>query len=271
VLTNEQSAKQGAQEAERKKQLYVDAIRAYNAAATSGNTSVAVQRELLDRMYEAATATFTAVDQAVSESDLLGANRSEAWAIDLAATAVNTLHNIAKLYGRVWEEADHLQSSRPYPSPTAFYSMQSSASRYFPAQARILRSKFQSLGLPVGGFDRPLRVNTRYKDWQKIVMAVTAIAFLLILIAIGVFMRPQDLNDFNIFLFRTVLALIAGAFGGVFIPGVIQVEKKGAKFAVTAAGAAAFVVIVYFFNPPALVKNTVQTIPSPSPAASAHP
>lgn len=268
MATNEQTAKEGAEQAQRKKDIYVDAIRAFNAAKNAGSTSVGTQRTLLDEMYRAATATFNAVDQAISASDLLGANRSEVWAIDLAATAVNTLHNVAKLYERVWQEADRLEVERPWPSPTAFYSMQNSARLYFPREAAKLRQKFNSLGLPVGGFDRKIRVNRRYKDWQKVFMGVTAIVFMLILLAIGVFMKPTDFNNFNIFLFRTVLAFVAGAFGAVFVPGLIKVEKTGAKFTITAAGAAAFVIVVYFFNPPALVKNTIEATASPAPATA---
>jgi hypothetical protein len=263
VATNEQAAKAGVKVIERLKPVYLDAVKSFNEAV-NGSASEAAQKALLDRLYQAATDAFNATDQAVSESDLLGANRSGLWATDLAATAVNTLYNVTQLYARVWEEADRLHVSRPQPGPTAFYSMQSAATTYFPRKARTLRQKFAKLGLPTEGFDNPTAVNTRYKNWEKIVMIATVVVFLLILLAIGVFMKPKDLNNFNIFLFRTVLSLVGAAFGAIFVPGAIKVRK----FGVTAAGAAAFFVIIFFTNPPALVKNTVQSNDSAAPAAN---
>jgi hypothetical protein len=219
---------------------------------------------LLDHLYQAATDAFNAVDQSISESDLLGANRSELWAVDLAATALNTLQNVTRLYDRVWKEADRLQVQRPQPGPGAFYSMQNSARIYFPLQAKHLQHDFERLRLPIAGFTKTTPMNTRYKDWEKILMTATVVIFVLILLAIGVFMKPKDLNNFNIFLFRTVLSLVGAAFGAIFVPGAIKIRK----FGVTAAGAAAFFVIIFFTNPPALVKNTVQSNDSTAPAAN---
>lgn len=241
----------------------------YRAAAlalqqsTQQSSTARIQR--LNTLCQAATDYFDCVERLIRDSELLGAYRSELWAADLSGTAVNALDNIPHYYARIWKEADQLGLSRIKPSPNAFYAMQSCVAIYNPDQVDALKQRFQELQLPTRGFTHPARMNTRYENWEKIMMAATAVVFLLLMLAIGIFVK--DFNDFNIFLFRTVLALVGAAFGGVFIPGVIKVETKAAKYVITASGAAAFFVIVFFFNPPALVKNASMT-PSRTEAPS---
>lgn len=111
-------------------------------------------------------------------------------------------------------------------------------------------------------------MNTRYANWEKIFMAATGVVFLLILLAIGIWVK--DFNNFNIMLFRTVLALVGGAFAAVAIPGLLEI-KTGV---VRATGAAAVFAVIFFFNPPALVQNVVNNdatrhaSPSPTPTTS---
>jgi hypothetical protein len=261
-VTNEQKAASGVKEILRLKKRYIvakDRLKASQAANDPPQTQV----DLLRKLYRAATGAFNSVDKCISESDLLGANRSEFWAIDLAGTAVNTLDHIPRCYQSLWKDADRLEVERPKPSPKAFLAMQASAKTYFPVDALSLEKRFNDLGLPTAGFKDPPRMNTRYKDWEKITMISIVVVFVLIMLAIGIWVK--QLNNFNIFLFRTVLALIGGAFGAIFIPGLLRVKK----FGVTAAGAAAFFAIIFFFNPPALVKNTVETgHPSLPPSAT---
>ncbi len=263
--TNEQTAARCQDEVLRLKGLYVAAKNAFEDSRLAEDP-LEVQRKLFRALHEAATAAFNSVEQCIVQSDLLGANRGDLWANDLANTALNTLDHIAYRYPRLWENADRLGLSRPTPARNAFFAMECSAKAYLPAEADVLADKFEKLGLPTGGFRNPTPMNTRYKNWERIVMVITAIAFVLIMLAIGIFVR--DLNNFNIFLFRTVLALVGGAFAGVFIPGLLRVRHEGARFGITAMGAAAFFVIIFFFNPPALVRQTVEVN---SPPATATP
>jgi hypothetical protein len=266
VGTNEQAAVDCVKESERLQKIYLGAIDAFNTACEK-QESAEVQKRLLTEMHRAGTDAFNAVDTCISKSDQLGANRSRLWAVDLATTSFNTLESILLLYERLQEEADRLAVSRPNPSGLAFYQMQSATTIFFPRKARLLRQQFAKLSLPIEGFDNPTPMNTRYKNWEKIFMTATVVGFVLILLAIGVFMKPKDLNNFNIFLFRTVLSFVGAAFGAIFVPGAIRIRK----FGVTAAGAAAFFVIIFFCNPPALVKNTLQPEPPSAASPSATP
>ena len=266
--TNEQTAARCQDEILRLKAIYIAAKNAFEDSRRA-DVSLDVQRRLFRELHETATAAFNSVEKCIVQSDLLGANRGDLWAYDLARTAVNTIGHIAYRYQRLWENADRLGLARPTPDSSSFFAMQSSAKIYLPDEAAKLQQQFEQIGLPVGGFKKPTPMNTRYKQWERIVMVVTAIAFVLIMLLIGIFV--DKLNNFNIFLFRTVLALVGGAFAGIFIPGMLKIQHEGARFGITAAGAAAFFVIIFFFNPPALVKQSVETVPSsatstPSPA-----
>lgn len=252
----EEIAVAGAQEIEQRKQDYASAGIALNASRDA-HESIEAQIKLLEELYKAGTAFFYCVERCISNSELLGAHRSDFWATDLAATAVNVLDNVPLFYERVWADADRLKVTRPKPSPNAFYAMQSSVVIYNADQVHVLAERFNHHNLPVRGFTHPTQMNTRYANWEKLVMGSTVVAFLLILLAIGVFMK--DYNNFNILVFRTVLALDGAAFGGIFISGLIQVEAKLSKFLISASGATAFFVIIFFCNPPALVRNVVET------------
>ena len=69
----------------------------------------------------------------------------------------------------------------------------------------------------------------------------------LLLLSIAIFI-PNP-TEFQLFVFRIVLALAAGAFGAL-IPGFIEVEFKNW---LRAGGALALFAIVFFLNPPALI------------------
>jgi hypothetical protein len=85
------------------------------------------------------------------------------------------------------------------------------------------------------------------KIWEKITAVVFGIIFVSVLLAIAIFI-PHP-TQFQIFVFRVVLALAAGGLGAV-IPGLIQVQ---AGPFVRAGGAIALFVIVFWFNPPQLL------------------
>lgn len=259
--SDEQRAAEAADKIEQQKQLYLHSVTSLNSSIDANDPPKA-QIQHVQELHQQATAFFNVVDAAISKSELLGAHRSEHWAHDLAATAVNTLDNIPQLYERIWAESDRLGLKRPLPSPNSFYAMQSSVTVYNSDQLAQLRQRFEAAGLPIRGFTHPAQMNTRYANWEKIFMGGTAVAFLLIMLAIGIWVR--EYNNVSILIFRTVLALVAAAFGAVFIPGLLNVKTAFVR----ASGAAALFAIVFFFNPPALVRNVVlpdQPKVAPSP------
>jgi small GTP-binding protein len=97
------------------------------------------------------------------------------------------------------------------------------------------------------------------KDWQMKAAGGIGVGFVLLLLALAVFI-PEP-TDFQIFTFRMVMALAAAGFGAL-IPGFIEVRFKNW---LRAGGAMALFVIVYFLNPPGLVKNLREKPTSPAP------
>jgi hypothetical protein len=266
MLSDEQKAAAAIDECGAKKE-------AYRAAALALDRSIAdkaspdEQARCIRELHRQATAFFDSVESAVSKSELFGASRSEHWATDLANTSYNVLDNVPQLYDRLWRDSDRLGIARPKPSPSAFSSMQSAVAIYNPDQRQELQDRFQQRGLPTRGFTHVPEMNTKYADWEKIFMAATGVIFLLILLAIAIWVK--DFNNLNIMIFRTVLALVGGAFAAVAIPGLLEIKTGFVR----ATGAAAVFGVIFFFNPPALVQNVVNNDAtqhaSPSPAPSA--
>lgn len=265
--SDEQRAAEGLDQIERLYQKYLLAAEALNASRDAED-SPTIEEKLLSDFQKSGTDFFNRVESVIAASAILGANRNRFWATDLAATAVNVLDNIPRFYERAWSDGDRLGVQRLQPGPGAFYAMQNAATIYQPDQVASLRKRFEDLGLPIEGFKHPTPMT--YKNWEKIAMGITVVVFMLLMLAIGVFVKNSA--PFNILLFRTVLALVGGAFGAIFVPGLIRVHTQIGKFAVTAGGAMALVALIYLVNPPELVKNSGETTapsqtvaPSPSP------
>jgi small GTP-binding protein len=92
------------------------------------------------------------------------------------------------------------------------------------------------------------------KTWEKIVAFVFGISFVTVMLYIAIFF-PNP-TDFQIFIFRVVLALSASGIGAV-IPGFINLEiTKDKLMLVRAGGAIALFLLIYLINPPVLVSTT---------------
>lgn len=87
--------------------------------------------------------------------------------------------------------------------------------------------------------------------WVLIVSVVSALVFIVAVLAIAIFI-PHP-TTFQIFVFRIVLALAAAAFGAT-IPGLLNIRLSlPAKSFIQAGGAIGLFTLVFLINPPLLV------------------
>lgn len=88
--------------------------------------------------------------------------------------------------------------------------------------------------------------------WQSIVSVATGIVFLVTLLVIAFFVKTP--TEFQEFVFRTVLAIAAGAFATV-MSGFLQLEGKWKQFSLRAGAGLAVFIFVYAVNPPKLIQK----------------
>jgi hypothetical protein len=74
-------------------------------------------------------------------------------------------------------------------------------------------------------------------------------AIILVIVAIAI---PNPTN-FTLFVFRVILALVAAGIGAV-LPGLMEINLPGVR----AGGALALAAVVYFVNPPALIRDSTE-------------
>jgi hypothetical protein len=234
------------------KENYLLAVRNFNEARDAKADRKA-QCKLLNILNQQGIAYFNCIERSIIDCEKLDVAWRRTLAVDLALTAANALENAILFHEKLSREAVPLEVEPPLPSKNAYAAMQSSVLTYCPDQATTLRKNFEKANLPIRGFTHPHFMNNRYANWEKIAMGITAVIFLGILLAIGVWQKSFEPERF--FIFRTVLALIGAAFAAIFIPGLLQVQTKVLKIAVRAGGAAAFFAIIYLINPPGLISS----------------
>lgn len=93
--------------------------------------------------------------------------------------------------------------------------------------------------------------------WERIAALTSALLFLGILLWIA--LRVPNPQPLPMFIFRTVLALAAGAFAA-FISGFMHIEGKWAPFTIRAGGGLAVFLLVYLSNPPHLLGTATDPI-----------
>jgi hypothetical protein len=257
VTSNEQRAADAAAEILNKKEQYSRASIAFNASKAA-NEQKEKQRGFLAELYQTATAAFNCVESAITTSEVLGASRSELWAIDLAATAVNTLEHILSFYERVWAEADRLDVPRSRPNRNSFYAMQSSAKTYFPDDAALLQPEFQKMGLPTAGFKKPGRPgggDVKVPGWFPVVGSFfggLTLLFFMALVIVEMFGHPVPPT--GRFLVVSVLAFgaaLSGSFlgGNAAARGQIPIPfVKDHPIAFTATGGIAIFIIFFLIG-----------------------
>lgn len=90
------------------------------------------------------------------------------------------------------------------------------------------------------------------KTWEKVTMITSGLALIAVLLCLAVLV-PEP-TDFQIFVFRIVLAIGASAFACV-IPGFLNIESRSKLLLIRAGGALAVFVLIYILNPPQLAKG----------------
>jgi hypothetical protein len=93
--------------------------------------------------------------------------------------------------------------------------------------------------------------------WERIAALASALIFLGALLWVA--LRVPNPQPFQVFIFRSVLALAAGAFTA-FISGFMHVEGKWARFSIRAGGGLAVFLLVYSSNPPHLLGTATEAI-----------
>lgn len=263
-MAPEAIARAAQQEIDRLHNEYLACLRAQNASVEA-NDPPDTYRQFVIAARDKARQLHQAVENAIVQSEIVGAHQSELWAKDLAATAFNVLDAIPDYFERSDYACKTLGENPPRPSANAFYAMQSAVVAYHPDQVPQLLEKFRALGLPIRGFTNPARMNTRYSRTEFYIMFGTGVAFILLMLAIALFHR--DLNNFNIWVFKGITALAVAIVAGIALGGAISVEGKVGKNVIRATGAFAVFFLVLYVNPPALVVNAVKASDS-SPAMS---
>ena len=142
---------------------------------------------------------------ALFEANCWGLTGANSGAHDLANGAVNVLEGIPRIFGR---KSDGKQRNLVFdpnndsPSTNAYSAMQAVVEIYNPDQAKLLRKRFEKAQLPLRGFTHP--VMPTYKNWAWIAMTSIVVIFLLIMLAIGVWV--ENPTNLGIFIFLTVLS-----------------------------------------------------------------
>ncbi|HLC14662.1 MAG TPA: carboxypeptidase-like regulatory domain-containing protein, partial [Thermodesulfovibrionia bacterium] len=116
--------------------------------------------------------------------------------------------------------------------------------------------------------NKTTQTDTKRPAWVLIVSVSSGLVFLAVLLIIAVFIpKPAQ---FQIFVFRVVLALASAAFGAT-IPGFLKIQVPlWAKGLISAGGALGLFVLIYTVNPPALigvVDSTIDETPVVQPLA----
>ena len=97
--------------------------------------------------------------------------------------------------------------------------------------------------------------------WEKVALFAVSVSLVLVMLVIA-FLVPEP-TEFQIWVFRVVLAL--GAAGvGALIPGFLEFEYRNW---LRAGGAAAFFALVYLVNPPGLIHDPPAAVHNNGPSA----
>lgn len=242
-MTKEQDVVAAKEQIAALKQAYMEALQEYyGVEPKNGNTA---QNAAL-RCQRRGAAYFNYVEEFVGNSDLLGAHKSAMWAQGFAEDCAEILRSLpghVAFLKKAFAHFPELGASSATPGPTAFANMQRMTVVYLSdALVQGLRESFEADGLPVYGFEHEAK-----NPMSKLTSIVLAFIFGVIFVSVILFLavlKPSP-TDFQYKVFWSVMAMALAGIGAV-IPGFIEV--KISRW-VSAGGALAVFVMVYFFTP----------------------
>jgi hypothetical protein len=164
--------------------------------------------------------------------------------------SINILNTILKYWKLINSLKEKYQILPPKPSERAYSSIQLFLKTFDKEAAKKLRLKFEELQLPIFGFKTSKTFIDMTKKQQIKFGAITGLALLLILLVIALLVKCPTNFQNNIFII--ILSLAGAAFASI-IPGLIEVRHRQA---ITATGAIAVFVIIFFMKPTQLSNYT---------------
>lgn len=221
-------------------------MQAYTDAKNRGAPAAEVHAAVL-ACKNSATAYFNYAESFVEDSDLLGAYKSPMWVKGFAETCASILSSMPQIYkflSVAYSQDPALRGISHLPDATAFAGMQRLVVQHIArGEAKAIKKSFEAENLPVYGFDNPAGVRPEEKKLKTYLAVGVGLFFAIIILAITVF-NPHPTASQSI-VYRILLAVACGGIAAV-IPGMITV--KVSNF-ITAGGAMAVIVLVYFWNP----------------------
>lgn len=261
--TNEQDVVNAKATLANLKAEYLEAVRQYISHDKQDQQS---SLNAILNCQQAGASYFNFAEEFVGNSDLLGAHESALWAQGFAEDCAEILKSMPahfQLLSAGFAGLNGLTSDQIRPGSTAFANMQRMVKKYLnPTESNAIKSSFEKYGLPIYGFYNEAR-EFMSKKLQTIFSFIFGVLFVIVLLVIA-FVQPQP-SSFQYSVFKTVLAL-AGAGTVAVFPGFIEVKLGNW---LRAGGALAVFVVLYFWNPAALLAIYPDASKTPNPAVHA--
>lgn len=260
--THQQDVVAANREIERLKQRYSAVVNAVLTAISAGTIS---QQSFFD-LQRTGAEYFNYAERFVAESSLLGAHENGIWAKNFAEDCAALLESLILHFQLLRQTANLLQISQAEPSTNAYASMQRMVSLYLDKhQAEKLKELFITTQLPAGGFNKTeaemLKTGNKWQ-WPM----VWGIGFTCAILVLAIFF-PNP-TKFQYIVFRLVITIAISGLAATSLNGVIEV--KFGKW-LTATGTFAIFVIVFFYNPAALVVEEIPEVRKTPPSVVAPP
>jgi hypothetical protein len=208
----------------------------------SSAESTQIQDALTD-LHSQSVAYFNLFDRSINEYSLEYFHSNQ----DILNGKINDAIIISNTIIKYWELLQSLQDKfkikSPQPSERAFSNTQVFIKTFEPDKASDLKSKFTKINLPTYGFDSNIKYTGMKSKNQIKIGIVLGTLFLIVMIIIALLVSCP--TKFQSIVFRIILSLAAASFS-MILSGSINVT---AKKTITATGALAIFVLIYFWNP----------------------
>lgn len=260
--THQQDVVAANREIERLKQKYSTVVSGALTAISNGTIS---QQSFFD-LQRIGAEYFNYAERFVAESSLLGAHENGIWAKNFAEDCAALLESLSLHFQLLRQIANLLHISQAEPSTNAYASMQRMVTLYLDKQqTEKLKDLFITTQLPAGGFNKPeAKMLKNGNKWQW--PMVWGIGFTCAIIVLAIFF-PNP-TKFQYVIFRLVITIAISGLAATSLNGVIEV--KFGKW-LTATGTFAIFVIVFFYNPAALVVEEIPEVKKQPSVVAAAP